>query len=351
MGVSYEEAVKAQTEIEDRLLDDPNVVSVGVIKEINDLGQKTGDYIIQVGVVSVETYLNTVRHGKSIIPKEYILPPHDMEEEKHIRVHVVKEGQIQALLDWKPSDNDLPSANDDIPDAQVGTNNNAFNYVDVAVAEVLGGLKWSKYVKPYVSIIGKPNDFIDAKIDMEVEKTGRTTGYTQGQITSINETIKVNYSQMGIVKFKNQIRTTSMSKGGDSGSCLFKKGTKEPVALLFAGSNSASFYNPMKMILSSLSMSWTNKYPSGNNHSFPSVPSFKILKRPYSTQFFSDDIKKDTKLKTVVPSFQSPKGSGQLLANFGILATPKQFRTKGASIMYKTYNHLRLIPVIRALRL
>jgi hypothetical protein len=206
----------------------------------------------------------------------------------------------------------------------VPINTETFNYVDVAVAEVLGGLKWSKYVKPYVSIIGKPNDFIDAKIDMEVEKTGRTTGYTQGQITSINETIKVNYSQMGIVKFKNQIRTTSMSKGGDSGSCLFKKGTKEPVALLFAGSNSASFYNPMKMILSSLSMSWTNKYPSGNDHSFPSVPSF--------------DIKKDTKLKTVVPSFQSPKGSGQLLANFGILATPKQFRTKGASIMYKSFT-------------
>lgn len=115
MGISYEEAVKAQIEIEDQLLEDPNVVSIGVAEEMNDLGQRTGNYLIQVGVISVENYTNALKHGKSVIPTEYILPSHDKEKEKHIRVRVIKEGQIQALSNvgkaYILSNNHLLSAN------------------------------------------------------------------------------------------------------------------------------------------------------------------------------------------------------------------------------------------------
>ncbi len=330
MGISYDEAVAAQARIEDELLKDPNVASVGVVEEVNDLGQKTGNYIIQVGVISVEAYRSTLKHGQSIIPQEYVLQPSSkMKEEKHIRINVVKEGKIEAL---SMKEEDLPSAMDEIQDAsnmvgdttarrrpspcgqsighpnvtagtmgllvkyESGSNkgkafilsnnhvlaaNNAanvgdaiiqpgkydsgvegrdtiahlyrwvpidiqgFNYVDAAIAEAKGGLEWDKYVVEYVSKIGVPDDCTDAKIGMNVEKTGRTTGYTQGIVFSINETIKVNYP-MGNVIFKNQIRATSMSKGGDSGSCLFEMGTKKPVGLLFAGSDTASFFNPLK---------------------------------------------------------------------------------------------------------
>ena len=51
MTISYEEAVKAQAQIEDKLLADPNVVSIGVIEATDSLGRQTGNHLIQVGVL------------------------------------------------------------------------------------------------------------------------------------------------------------------------------------------------------------------------------------------------------------------------------------------------------------
>jgi hypothetical protein len=117
-----------------------------------------------------------------------------------------------------------------------------FNYVDGAIAEVKGGINWSSYVALYISHIGIPGPVIEPRIGMRVEKTGRATGYTEGKITSARFSTKIKYP-MGTLNFKNQIRTTSMSKGGDSGSCLIEQGTNKTVGLLFAGSDAASYCN------------------------------------------------------------------------------------------------------------
>ena len=74
-----------------------------------------------------------------------------------------------------------------------------------------------------------------------VQKTGRTTNYTTGKVTSINATVNVNYGGGRVAKFCRQILTTNMSAGGDSGSLLCDL-NENAVGLLFAGSSSVTVH-------------------------------------------------------------------------------------------------------------
>ena len=99
--------------------------------------------------------------------------------------------------------------------------------------------------------VGVPCTSVQAPtIGLSVMKSGRTTGFTTGNITSINTSVNIQY-QRGCgsgrkftVGFTNQIVTGPMSAGGDSGSVLFSNdGSANPVGLLFAGSASVTVYN------------------------------------------------------------------------------------------------------------
>jgi len=367
MGISYEDAVKAKKAVRKKLLEDPNVVSIAVVTETNELGEPTGDYAVQVGVASMNAYTHAQKRGQSAIPAEFLLPSEGKSKDQLIHFHVVKEGKIEALTTYTPSEKDVPSAmDDDLPETTdkltvnytlrrrpslcgqsighpsitVGTlgmlleysegpnvgkafllsnnhvlaaNNLAslgdditqpgkhdsglvgqdtiahlyrwvplsasgFNYVDCAIAEVKGGHNWSRYVSPHITHIGVPEDPINPAVGTFVEKVGRTTGRTQGEIVSTDVDINIDYP-MGRLKFIDQIRTTNMSRGGDSGSCLIKKGTRKPIGLLFAGSNAASYYNPLPDVLSSLSKAHAYQYPSGVRYQFSSDHPLRVLQR------------------------------------------------------------------------
>lgn len=79
-----------------------------------------------------------------------------------------------------------------------------------------------------------------------VQKTGRTTGHTEGTIVGINGTVLVNYafvgSEYGITTFREQIITTQMSGYGDSGSLLLDL-DGNAMGLLFGGSYTHTYYN------------------------------------------------------------------------------------------------------------
>jgi hypothetical protein len=108
-----------------------------------------------------------------------------------------------------------------------------------------------------------------ATIGLPVMKSGRTTGLTTGNITSVNTSVQIQY-QKGCnqgkkfnVVFTNQIVTGAMSAGGDSGSLLVSNdGTPNPVGLLFAGSSSVTIYNPAQDVV--------NAFTAGG-HSFSFV--------------------------------------------------------------------------------
>jgi hypothetical protein len=94
----------------------------------------------------------------------------------------------------------------------------------------------------------------EANIGMSVQKYGRTTGYTVGEVTGLNATIDVGYSG-GTARFKDQIVITGngFSAGGDSGSLIVSKGVlmgdRRPVGLLFAGTATTTLANPIDVVL------------------------------------------------------------------------------------------------------
>jgi len=93
-----------------------------------------------------------------------------------------------------------------------------------------------------------------ARLGMMVQKYGRTTGHTHGQITGINATINVGFGN-GTARFTGQIVVTGgrFSAPGDSGSLIVvdTEGSddRRSVGLLFAGSETTTLANPIALVL------------------------------------------------------------------------------------------------------
>lgn len=93
-------------------------------------------------------------------------------------------------------------------------------------------------------------------IGMEVEKIGRTTNRTEGIITHKNITISADYLN-GARLARNCIAVRGLnnkhfSRKGDSGSVVLKKDTNKVVGLLFAGSDTHSFFYPIEDVFEKL---------------------------------------------------------------------------------------------------
>lgn len=80
-----------------------------------------------------------------------------------------------------------------------------------------------------------------------VKKSGRTTNFTTGKITAINATVDVNYGGGKVARLKDQIVTTNMSAGGDSGSLVLTL-DNVAVGLLFAGSSTSMIANQIENV-------------------------------------------------------------------------------------------------------
>lgn len=121
------------------------------------------------------------------------------------------------------------------------------NLVDAAIAEVA-----FEDINREIYWIGYPAKSITTvQVGQTVQKTGRTTNYTQGQVQVINATVNINYGGGRVARFVRQIVTTAMSAGGDSGSLVLNV-DDQPVGLLFAGSNVSTILNPIALVQSSL---------------------------------------------------------------------------------------------------
>ena len=98
---------------------------------------------------------------------------------------------------------------------------------------------------------------VAAFVGQNVQKFGRTTKLTKGQVSEINVTAEICYEVWIIwcVKsaiFVNQIAVTPgvFSDGGDSGSLIVTDdANKNPVGLLYAGSSTHTLANPIDVVL------------------------------------------------------------------------------------------------------
>ncbi len=118
------------------------------------------------------------------------------------------------------------------------------NVVDCAVCKPV------VETSPKIMKIGTPQGIATVKEGETVQKSGRTTGYTKGEVIDTDATIKVNYGKF-IGRFKHQILTKAMSAGGDSGSLVLDM-KKKAIGLLYAGSKKITILNPIKDILTLL---------------------------------------------------------------------------------------------------
>lgn len=123
------------------------------------------------------------------------------------------------------------------------------NQVDCAIAAPLD----QSLLDPTIIDIGTPPQGIaDAKLGMQVFKSGRTSGVTEGVITQIDVEVNVKYDSH-VARFTNQIMITPLSKPGDSGSLILDF-QRNAVGLLFSGSDQVTVANPIKAVLAALNV-------------------------------------------------------------------------------------------------
>ncbi len=119
---------------------------------------------------------------------------------------------------------------------------------------------------------GKIKGIEKAEVGMNVKKCGRTTELTTGIIKSINASVRVSGYPDGTQLFNNQILTTNMSQGGDSGSVVCNASNNKAIGLLFAGDGKTqTIVNHINKILGSKLEPFVVKHADGSKEKMPEI--------------------------------------------------------------------------------
>ena len=121
------------------------------------------------------------------------------------------------------------------------------NLVDAAIATPLNPAD----VKDEILNIGPIQGTVAGELGMAIKKSGRTTGFTTGQIQQVDVTANVQYGAGQIAVFTDQLLAGAMSQGGDSGSAVLDEGDRL-TGLLFAGSDTTTIINRLENVFSAL---------------------------------------------------------------------------------------------------
>ncbi|MGD8784050.1 MAG: hypothetical protein PVG75_06415 [Thioalkalispiraceae bacterium] len=124
------------------------------------------------------------------------------------------------------------------------------NLVDAAIARPLS----DSDVEDSILDIGAIAGVGEASLNMSIQKSGRTTGYTTGVIQQVDVTADVNYGGSKTARFTDQLLAGPMSQGGDSGSAVLDD-DNNLVGLLFAGSETTTIINRIQHVFNLLQVS------------------------------------------------------------------------------------------------
>jgi hypothetical protein len=123
-----------------------------------------------------------------------------------------------------------------------------FNEVDCALCRPVS----PDQVTSEIIGIGKVSGIKEVTPGMQVKKSGRTSGLTQGKIVAVKVTLNVSMGHGNdVVQFQNQVMAELKSGPGDSGSLVVDL-ENHAVGLLFAGSNDHTVCNPIASVLDQL---------------------------------------------------------------------------------------------------
>lgn len=123
------------------------------------------------------------------------------------------------------------------------------NLVDAALAVPNNGSE----VAVNILDVGRVNGIGRAQLGMNVMKSGRTTGLTNGTVVIMKAYVQVEYGMLGTLIFDDQIviQPGTFSAPGDSGS-LVVDNERNAIGLLFAGSPQFTLVNPIDHVIKSL---------------------------------------------------------------------------------------------------
>jgi len=193
-------------------------------------GASLGDQTWQPGKYDGGTEADTISHLAAFVPINFI------DESTCPIANVIVRG-FNFLAG-------LFKRNTRLPDAVSST----INKVDCAISRPL----FDEDISQEILEIGIPAGFGEVKVGDKVKKSGRTTGLTQGDVIATDGAANVNYGER-IAMFDDQIITSAMSEGGDSGSAVLNEQNKT-VGLLFAGSSSLTIVNKISNIIAALGL-------------------------------------------------------------------------------------------------
>ncbi|MBN1503922.1 MAG: hypothetical protein JW952_02540 [Candidatus Eisenbacteria bacterium] len=193
-----------------RILSNYHVLEADIVSGGNGIVAKTGDPVIQPGLIDVSCNANNAQNVASLV--------------------VTKS---------------LPNSN-----------------VDCSSATVISGMVSEDGSILEVGTISSQT--VAASVGQAVKKSGRTTGLTRSTVSGLNATVSVAYEDecagdaaftktfTGQIIIKN--RASKFLAGGDSGSLMLEDVSTNPraVGLLFAGSTSLAVANPINEVLSFL---------------------------------------------------------------------------------------------------
>ena len=109
-------------------------------------------------------------------------------------------------------------------------------------------------VKDEILNIGQIQGTVQGDLGMAVKKSGRTTGFTTGEIQQVDVTANVQYGAGQMAVFTDQLLAGAMSQGGDSGSAVLDEHNRL-AGLLFAGSDTTTIINRIENVFSALGVS------------------------------------------------------------------------------------------------
>jgi hypothetical protein len=118
------------------------------------------------------------------------------------------------------------------------------NLVDAALARPLS----DDLVEKRILEIGEPEGVAEGMLGLTIKKSGRTTGFTTGEIQQVDATVQVGYGVGNTATFTDQLVAGAMSAGGDSGSAVLDE-DNHVIGLLFAGSTSTTIINRIQNVL------------------------------------------------------------------------------------------------------
>jgi len=146
------------------------------------------------------------------------------------------------------------------------------NYIDAAIA--ISSTSLLGISTPDDGYLIPSSIPVEPYINQSVQKYGRTTGLQSGLISATNATVDVSYGPGKTARFVEQIVITpgSFSAGGDSGSLIVTDDyNKNPVGLLFAGSDTHTIANPIDSVLDRFGVTVDDGSGGGTTNSPPTA--------------------------------------------------------------------------------